>query len=200
MLAKEEIITASKAPAPVRLVPRCVRPLRYGRIADVLFCVSILAFAWLIHPYAGGKLDALLALVVVVSELGGFWIRWRFYGRHLRKICLKALNANLAICLDCGYSLEGLPESHRCPECGSAYQLAETKRKWKLWFATRRTGRFDRVVAKSIEQYFEASNRLKYRRSCVRCGHPLGVEASRICSECGAKHEARADLLLDYIE
>jgi hypothetical protein len=37
------------------------------------------------------------------------------------------------VCLHCGYLLTGLPDEHRCPECGAAYKLQETVAQWKAW-------------------------------------------------------------------
>jgi len=30
-------------------------------------------------------------------------------------------------CIRCGYSLRGLPDNHRCPECGSPYDLGDCR-------------------------------------------------------------------------
>jgi len=36
-------------------------------------------------------------------------------------------------CLECGYSLHGLPSPHTCPECGTAYDLSELETAWQEW-------------------------------------------------------------------
>lgn len=36
-----------------------------------------------------------------------------------------------AVCLNCGYFLTGLPETHHCPECGSKYESRQLKETWK---------------------------------------------------------------------
>lgn len=37
------------------------------------------------------------------------------------------------VCPACGYSLRGLPDSHDCPECSSAYDRKEVEDHWKAW-------------------------------------------------------------------
>lgn len=39
------------------------------------------------------------------------------------------------VCWNCGYSLEGLAEVHRCPECGTEYDKDRVRRDWRAWFS-----------------------------------------------------------------
>ncbi len=39
--------------------------------------------------------------------------------------------ANKKICLDCGYSLEGLDDSGQCPECGCDYEIQNVQATWR---------------------------------------------------------------------
>jgi len=48
---------------------------------------------------------------------------------------LLAENDNL-LCLNCAYSLKGLPEEHACPECGTKFTADEVRIAWKRWAAT----------------------------------------------------------------
>ena len=41
------------------------------------------------------------------------------------------------LCLICGYCLKGLPDEHRCPECGSTYDIEDVKRIWSEYVADR---------------------------------------------------------------
>ncbi len=45
---------------------------------------------------------------------------------------------NLALCMNCGYALEGLPEAHKCPECGEGYDLTRVRANWDYWLVYRR--------------------------------------------------------------
>jgi len=44
-----------------------------------------------------------------------------------------------AFCIHCGYTLEGLPDGHRCPECGRQFSLAviDEYRRDPQWFVKR---------------------------------------------------------------
>ncbi|MHC4698546.1 MAG: hypothetical protein ACYTFA_17580, partial [Planctomycetota bacterium] len=39
------------------------------------------------------------------------------------------------VCWNCGYSLQGLPDVHCCPECGTEYAKDRLRREWTSWFA-----------------------------------------------------------------
>ncbi|NOX58502.1 MAG: hypothetical protein GXP29_06550 [Planctomycetes bacterium] len=43
--------------------------------------------------------------------------------------------AEYGVCLNCAYALRGLPDEHRCPECGSEYSMVNVRAVWKEWFA-----------------------------------------------------------------
>lgn len=45
------------------------------------------------------------------------------------------------VCFNCGYSLQGLPKEHNCPECGDPYNKEELRREWKTWFARERVAK-----------------------------------------------------------
>ena len=62
------------------------------------------------------------ALVIAAPLALGWGIRctWVIYAR------LRAWPG--AQCLNCGYNLEGLPEAHRCPECGQEFERGEVLR------------------------------------------------------------------------
>ncbi len=55
-------------------------------------------------------------------------IRERRFERTVRTI-------QYEVCLNCGYSLHGLAEVHRCPECGTEYDKEKVRRDWRAWFA-----------------------------------------------------------------
>lgn len=37
------------------------------------------------------------------------------------------------MCLNCAYSLKGLPEEHVCPECGTEYTAERVRNAWQQW-------------------------------------------------------------------
>ena len=52
-------------------------------------------------------------------------------------------------CIHCGYSLTGLPDGHRCPECGRtfSFRVIEEYRRDSHWFIQRYKMRHDLPVA-----------------------------------------------------
>ena len=111
--------------------PRCVRPLRYGRLAGFILYITVFLVVGFAASYfrLGGNVSRTLG--VLAAGPAALWVRWMLYGRHVRAVAVRALQSELAICLHCDYSLSGLPAQHRCPECGRPYDLAETKSKWR---------------------------------------------------------------------
>lgn len=61
----------------------------------------------------------------------GIWVA--AYTRCKRRLAARARHEQLELCFSCGYELKGLPESHRCPECGARYSKAELIAKWHEW-------------------------------------------------------------------
>jgi len=59
--------------------------------------------------------------------------------RRLRRFEREILADNSERCLECGYPLKGLPDKHRCPECGEPYDIATVKKTWERYFEAQRT-------------------------------------------------------------
>ena len=52
----------------------------------------------------------------------------------LKRRFRRKLNASgYALCLRCGYRLDGLPAKHKCPECGEEFDVANVKTEWERW-------------------------------------------------------------------
>lgn len=76
--------------------------------------------------WAGGAHLTVFMIAVAVS-MAGYVIR-------------KATRARRdPFCIHCGYNLSGLPDDHRCPECGRPYnfRLIDEYRRDPLWFKER---------------------------------------------------------------
>jgi len=84
-------------------------------------------------PQASGPLPSLYLLIPlgfvllfpVLRRPAYSWAKKRFYAL-LRQ-------ANFEVCQTCAYSLKGLPDLHRCPECGTVFHRDATRRSWERW-------------------------------------------------------------------
>lgn len=96
----------------------------------------------------GGMVAAGMVVCFILSVLGGLQMHsfsfWTFHsifwpcmivqamiprfavGRIVRKL----IRQDFAQCFECGYCLTGLPEQHRCPECGARYELKHVRERW----------------------------------------------------------------------
>ena len=64
-------------------------------------------------------------LVVVIPQ-----ILYRHYRRRFYK---RLTDSDFSLCPNCGYSLQGLPDEHICPECSGPFSREEITVKWKTW-------------------------------------------------------------------
>jgi hypothetical protein len=118
-------------------IPRAVR-------IQLRWVIIVVAFVWL------GPLG-LLACALAVGATTRQWIvgnplamaLWvlalplfivglpRLVGRRFAR---EVRAQEYLVCMNCGHSLRGLPEEHRCPECGQPYSVGELKDQWAGWF------------------------------------------------------------------
>lgn len=76
--------------------------------------------------------DVLPFLGYGLALVGG--ILWMTaYTRCKRQIAARVRREGLEICYECGYELRGLPDLHRCPECGTPYNKAMVVERWRAW-------------------------------------------------------------------
>ena len=66
-----------------------------------------------------------------VAMLGYGSMRWA--QKIVRDLGRQCHEADLSLCLRCGYCLIGLPEEHACPECGRHFELKHVQRSWQKW-------------------------------------------------------------------
>lgn len=63
-------------------------------------------------------------------------ISWVIAGNRLR---MRLARQRFQVCLDCAYSLRGLPERGHCPECGIEYEMSKVTNVWRgyIWTKSR---------------------------------------------------------------
>jgi len=88
-----------------------------------------------------------LPLIIYVTFIGAGWslfiifpagllgtTAWGFISERALKRFVEKLKANeWLLCIECGYSLQGLPTQHDCPECGFSYDVTELRKAWAYW-------------------------------------------------------------------
>lgn len=80
-------------------------------------------------------------------------------------------------CPVCRYPLRGLPE-HRCPECGTTFDMGKLVHTWTRLRPPRYTGRESPLPDFGLR--------------CEHCGDPLAGAVDRRCGTCGAAFDLEA--------
>lgn len=179
--------------------PRCLQPFRFSRWAESLVEALLFFVVYLIVKWGGwwGILWVSELLVFCVVE----YVRWRFFSRYRRELLARVVRNDLHACLQCGYLLTGLPEAHCCPECGTQFNLAQTRAAWERLFSSDSRGLIGRERRDMLLQNLEQIKRAGARRFCIRCGERLPEKGPRDCPACGAANVGPpSNLLVDLDE
>ncbi len=110
---------------PLRMLCACTLILLGIAVAAVVLRMTVAAYAFLI---AGLTINCFLAPMTPLLAK-----------RRLRRLAQEIIADNFERCLECGYPLKGLPDKHRCPECGEPYDIATVKKTWERYFEAQRT-------------------------------------------------------------
>lgn len=120
--------------APPVLRRRWRRTMRLGTAIAGLAALAVYSLALVSMPTVpcGFLLFAMIAATFAARAAAyqrGLWFEDWVVENHCQ------------VCPECGYSLQGLPSEHCCPECGVAYRLANVKVRWDVYLAARHRSR-----------------------------------------------------------
>jgi len=101
--------------------------------ACAVFCTTAFELAKTgARPQTGVLVGGVVVGIVNFVSIGVLWIiphtRERRFERTVRAL-------QYEVCWNCGYSLQGLTEIHRCPECAAEYDKETVREDWRSWFA-----------------------------------------------------------------
>ena len=92
----------------------------------ILVLLCVMPTRVLDAPLSFKLASTFVSLAAILSARA--WLQW---GK--RRFCRRLAAADYEICFHCGYDLRGLPDHHRCPECGGEYLKAKVVEDWKRW-------------------------------------------------------------------
>lgn len=98
-------------------------------MSALLLIEVVTEFGWGSLPISRGSIILPFSIAMVVHSLVvAFGFRFA-RGRFKRRL----IGTDWRICIACGYNLQGLPNRHACPECGSEYDVETLAREWQAW-------------------------------------------------------------------
>lgn len=123
MKAKEPAIVARITRRAVRLAIVCTM-LLLSAIAITI--VMVRRGTWPIPDFEVTRNILIAYFAVIAAMLLILAVQYRLYRRRARR-------ARYELCTNCLYPLDGLPDQHRCPECGVEYDRDACRQLWQAW-------------------------------------------------------------------
>jgi hypothetical protein len=93
---------------------------------SMLYCFGLLGDGLLAQHLITPQTLPLFAVAVLLNS-----IVFGIMRSKVRRVYLAAQSLDYRMCTHCGYDLQGLPEAHSCPECGTQYSIEQTRTTWQ---------------------------------------------------------------------
>lgn len=126
---------------PVRTPPAFWRHIAGSRcvVGGLLLAMTAWMLFALFSPALGGRFVPRFAWPLWSLPLAAFALfvlgkfrKWLYRDRK-KRFFERVWKADFDVCLECGFHLAGLPDQHRCPECGRPFFRAAAADAWKQW-------------------------------------------------------------------
>jgi hypothetical protein len=114
-----------------------------NRTAQAVYIRQLIVLL-VLHLLAGLEIFHIARIPEVIRAYTDHWLMPTFlvlmFGLGMirlvavRRFCADLFANDFEMCVECGYSLTGLPERPQCPECGKAYDMKDTRLAWRRVF------------------------------------------------------------------
>lgn len=95
----------------------------------IALAVSLMQVVLLVFGLRTRPMWITVAFTITPSIAGCVYTTWLVLS--WLRVSRRAQTAGDLLCWECGYSLEGLPGSGNCPECGRTFDVEATRKLWR---------------------------------------------------------------------
>jgi len=115
-----------------RTHPKTPPYLRRRVVQFVIAIIAVTAAGLVVMWLAHGRLPLYAYIVASTVPGAGCGVVSMVFATSMHRHMKRARGMDGRVCWSCGYSLHGLDDDGRCPECGHDYTLSDLRDKWMV--------------------------------------------------------------------